>query len=46
MLCSGEQSLTQSFLSHFCLPTLLVFKLFMTLIEGTLNTELVSIDPQ
>ena len=41
-----EWSSTWSFLSHLCLPTLIVFKLFVTPMEGTLNTELVSIDPQ
>ena len=46
MLSFGEWSSTRSFLSHFCLPTLLVFKLFAMPTEGTLNIELVSTDPQ
>lgn len=46
MLYIRKWSSTLSSFSHVCLPTLLIFKLLVTLMEGTLNTDLVSVNPQ
>ena len=41
-----EMEFNTKFFESHCVPTLLILQLFMMPMEGTLNIELVSIDPQ